>query len=525
MEASPIAQPRILGRYALYGEIASGGMATVHLGRLIGPAGFSRTVAIKRLHPQFAKDPEFVAGFLDEARLASRIRHPNVVPTLDVVARDGELFLVMDYIQGEALSRLLDACRRQGWLVPPRVAAAILAGVLHGLHAAHEARSERGEPLLVVHRDVSPHNVLVAHDGIPFVLDFGIAKASTRVHETRDGSLRGKVAYMAPEQLSGGPTGRHTDIYAAAVVLWETLTTRRLFEAANDFALIELIKTASVPPPGSLVDLPAGLNAIVLQGLHRHPAQRFATARDMAVALERCVGLATPLEIADWLQWVAGEVLRSRSHMVESIEWYEASQGGALATRPLPTGIPPMDDSTRALPPIPEVSISDAPTRVIIQDFPTPSLSDAPTRAIEPVHVEPATEPVAIAPTKAGRHAFVVASVVAATAALGVVTAVLVTKSAATATGARASDAPSVGETTTAAAASAAPTTVTAAATASASASASESASAKPSATASPTATPSPAAARAAVKRSPCDPWYTVDSRGIKIPKPGCIPR
>src|SRR5690242_5045687 len=143
MEAALNARPRILGRYALYGEIAAGGMATVHVGRLLGPAGFSRTVAIKRLHPQFAKDPEFVAMFLDEARLASRIRHPNVVPTLDVVALSGELFLVMDYIEGEALSRLLRARRARGALPPLRVTASILSGVLHGLHAAHEARSER----------------------------------------------------------------------------------------------------------------------------------------------------------------------------------------------------------------------------------------------------------------------------------------------------------------------------------------------------------------------------------------------
>src|ERR1035437_3672665 len=153
---------RVVGRYALYGEIASGGMATVHFGRLLGPVGFSRTVAIKRLHPQFAKDPEFVTMFLDEARLASRIRHPNVARTLDVVALEGELFLVMDYVEGEALSRLLRTCRARGTPVPPKVAAAIVCGVLHGLHAAHEAKSERGEPLGIVHRDVSPQNVLVA---------------------------------------------------------------------------------------------------------------------------------------------------------------------------------------------------------------------------------------------------------------------------------------------------------------------------------------------------------------------------
>src|SRR5213078_4910121 len=144
---------RVVGRYALHAEIASGGMATVHFGRLLGPVGFSRTVAIKRLHPQYAKDPEFVSMFLDEARLAARVRHPNVVQTLDVVASRGELFLVMDYVQGESLSKLCRQSRLAGKTVPYEIACAVMAGVLQGLHAAHEAKNERGEPLGLVHRD------------------------------------------------------------------------------------------------------------------------------------------------------------------------------------------------------------------------------------------------------------------------------------------------------------------------------------------------------------------------------------
>src|SRR6516225_8996456 len=177
---------RVVGRYALYVAIAAGGMATVHLGRLIGEVGFSRTVAIKRLHPQYAADPEFVSMFLDEARLAARIRHPNVVPTLDVVATKGELFLVMDYVPGESLARLSRVCREQRRPIPHRITSAVMAGALHGLHAAHEAKSERGAPLGIVHRDVSPQNVLVGADGVPRVLDFGVAKAAGRMQETRE---------------------------------------------------------------------------------------------------------------------------------------------------------------------------------------------------------------------------------------------------------------------------------------------------------------------------------------------------
>src|SRR5580693_5872615 len=158
--------PRVIGRYALYEELASGGMATVHLGRLMGPVGFSRTVAIKRLHAAYAKDPEFVAMFLDEARLAARIRHPNVVPTLDVVARDGELFLVMDYVQGESLARLVRASAATRRPIPVEIVSSIVCSVLFGLHAAHEATNDQGEPLSIVHRDVSPQNVLVGSDGV-----------------------------------------------------------------------------------------------------------------------------------------------------------------------------------------------------------------------------------------------------------------------------------------------------------------------------------------------------------------------
>src|ERR1700709_2034653 len=188
---------RVVGRYALYGAIAAGGMATVHLGRLLGPVGFSRTVAIKRLHAQFASDPEFVSMFLDEARLAARIRHPHVVPTLDVVALSGELFLVMDYVHGVSLSKLLREVNMKHIPMPIDIVASVLVGALRGLHAAQSAVSERGLPLGIVHRDVSPQNVIVGSDGLARVLDFGVAKASWRIQTTRDGQVKGKLSYMA----------------------------------------------------------------------------------------------------------------------------------------------------------------------------------------------------------------------------------------------------------------------------------------------------------------------------------------
>ena len=186
--------------------------------------------------------------FLDEARLAARIRHPNVVPTLDVVAMAGELFLVMEYVQGESLARLSKAALSRGEPIPPEMVVTMLVGALHGLHAAHEANNDHGEPLGIVHRDVSPHNVLVGTDGVARVLDFGVAKATGRVATTQEGHLKGKMAYMAPEQVRG-TVSRQTDVYAASVVLWETLTGKRLFVGDNDVQVFEkVLRGCDVPP-------------------------------------------------------------------------------------------------------------------------------------------------------------------------------------------------------------------------------------------------------------------------------------
>ena len=320
-EPNARAPSREVGRYVLYGEIASGGMATVHFGRLSGPVGFSRTVAIKRLHPQFAKDPEFVTMFLDEARLAGRIRHPNVVPTLDVVATEGEIFLVMEYVQGESLSRLARSMKSQNQRIPPRILATVMSGVLHGLHAAHEAKDEQGHPLSIVHRDVSPQNVIVGTDGATRVLDFGVAKAAGRLQSTREGQIKGKISYMAPEQLSGGHVTRATDIYAASVVLWECLVGHRLFEGDNEAMIVVRALEGRVQPPSVFVHgLPPDVDAVIMRGLARDPSQRFGTAREMALALERAFGVVPASEIGEWVEAVAGAELVKRAATIAEIE-------------------------------------------------------------------------------------------------------------------------------------------------------------------------------------------------------------
>jgi serine/threonine-protein kinase len=307
-------------------------MATVHIGRLLGPVGFSRTVAIKRLHPRYAGDPEFVSMFLEEARLVARIRHPHVVPMLDVVATSGELFLVMEYVAGDSLARLAQATAERRARVPLRVSVAILSGLLQGLHAAHEARDERGQPLGIVHRDVSPQNVLVGCDGQARVLDFGIAKAAGRVQTAADGQVQGKLAYTAPEQLRGGEVTRKVDIYAASVVLWELLVGHPLFQGDNEGATLTKVLLDEVVPPSVAVKnrgVPIDpetmhalerLDEVTLRGLHRDQAERFETAKEMALALEACAPPATASEVSAWVEQVASSTLWRRAKDVTAIE-------------------------------------------------------------------------------------------------------------------------------------------------------------------------------------------------------------
>ncbi|WP_420894997.1 serine/threonine-protein kinase, partial [Sorangium cellulosum] len=322
-------QPRRIGRYLLYSPIASGGMASVHLGRLIGDAGFSRTVAIKRLHPQLAEAPEIAESLRDEARLVARIQHPNVVATIDLLIAEDEAFLVMDYVRGESLARLLRAARARGEPAPPPIVASIACGALHGLHAAHEARSESGEPLGIVHRDISPENVLVGVDGAARLLDFGIAKARGRLSTTRGGQLKGKLYYMAPEQVLCAHVTPRTDVFAAGVVLWEALAGRRLFDGGDEGDVIGAVLEQPIPPPSShAAHVPAALDAIVLRALERNAEGRYPTARELAIAIEDAVPLASQRAVGEWVEQLAGEALARRAARVAAIESASAADPG-----------------------------------------------------------------------------------------------------------------------------------------------------------------------------------------------------
>lgn len=351
---APERPPLVVGRYAIHDELAAGGMGTVHIGRLVGAAGFTRTVAIKRLHPQLARDEELAAMLLDEARIASRIRHPNVVPTLDVVARDGELFVVMEYFAGESLAALLRA--RGGVPLPIGVGVAIMRDVLAGLHAAHEATDEGGLPLSIVHRDVSPQNVFVGQDGIARVLDFGIAKAKGRYQQTGEGVIKGKLGYMPPEQVRGEPVDCRADVYAAGIVLWESLTSRRLFQADSDWATAQRI-LGGVREPASLYrpEVSEALDEIILRACHVDPAGRFPTAEAFGTALEKLALAASPREVRATVETTAGERLKARAALVLAMEErpHEALHETAPTRAPDPASSAPTASVTAFIAPPP----------------------------------------------------------------------------------------------------------------------------------------------------------------------------
>jgi len=311
--ASSLEGPTIVGRYVLLGEVASGGMATIYYGRRQDEPPPGTMVAVKRVHPHLARDRRFASMFIDEARLVSRIHHPNVIRTLDITASEDECLLVMEYIHGDSLGRLLRASEERGLTPGLGLLSSILCGALEGLHASHEATNAAGVPLDLVHRDISPQNVMVGADGVARVLDFGVAKAAGSMHVTRDGEIKGKIAYMSPEQVSARPLDRRTDVYAAGVVLWEAVTGRPLFDGESDVALITAVLRQEIPVPSSLVPgLPPALDAVILRALAAEREDRFGTAREMAVALDAIVPRADTRDVAAWVDAVAGDDLRAR---------------------------------------------------------------------------------------------------------------------------------------------------------------------------------------------------------------------
>ncbi len=264
-----------------------GGMAEVLLGRATGIGSFERHVVIKRIRADQARDSSFVKMFLDEARLAASLHHTNILQVHDIGEEAGEYFFTMEYLHGQDLRKLMKRVAAREEQLPIEVVVAIVMNAAAGLHFAHEHRGADRQPLGIVHRDVSLSNIMVGYDGFVKVTDFGIAKAVLRSAETRSGVLKGKVAYMSPEQCLGKPVDRRSDIYSLGIVLYELATARRLFKAESDFLTMSAIVDGQIPPPSSLrADLPPELEAIIVKALARRAANRYQTADELRAALE-----------------------------------------------------------------------------------------------------------------------------------------------------------------------------------------------------------------------------------------------
>jgi serine/threonine protein kinase len=286
-------------RYARLGTIATGGMGKVYLGRAqIGDA--IHTVAIKVLHPHLAREADMVAMFLDEARVSIKLHHPNIVHVWDIDLVGEELVIVMEYIEGATLSHLSRAVRASEQVLPVGIVARMLTDGLMGLHAAHELVDDDSNPLGLVHRDFSPQNLLVGVDGITRVTDFGVALSAGRLAQTQGEAVKGKLRYLAPEQVLRRKLDRRLDIFSAGIVLWECLTGRRLFDGGTEAETLTQVMREAIPPPSMLrPDLPSALDEVCLRALERDPDRRFPTAAEFAEALGAAVEgkLATPGEV------------------------------------------------------------------------------------------------------------------------------------------------------------------------------------------------------------------------------------
>jgi eukaryotic-like serine/threonine-protein kinase len=279
--------PSRVGRYEVITHLATGGMAQIYLARQSGLGAFERHVVLKTILRERASDQRFITMFLDEAKLAATLNHQNIAQVYEVDQADGAYFMAMEYVHGENARAILETTIRRGWTIPLELAVMIVGGAAAGLHHAHERRGKNGQPLNIVHRDVSPANVMVGYDGSVKVLDFGIAKAEERATKTVGGTIKGKYGYMSPEQCKGKPLDRRSDIFALGICLYELTTLRRAFKGQDDFETMKRIVAGDVMPPSVAVPgYPPELEAIVRTAMATDMNGRFQTAQEMIEALD-----------------------------------------------------------------------------------------------------------------------------------------------------------------------------------------------------------------------------------------------
>ncbi|ATB50107.1 serine/threonine protein kinase [Corallococcus macrosporus] len=275
------------GRYELLRKLAIGGMGAVYLARQKGPVGFQKLLVVKRLLPHLSEDDEFIDMFLDEGRIAAHLNHPNIAQIYDLGDVDGQYFIAMEYVHGEAVGPLGARAQQRGIMIPLGLKCRIIADAAAGLDAAHNARSPSGRKLALIHRDVSPQNVLVGFNGGVKLIDFGVAKASGKLSQTIVGTIKGKHAYMSPEQARGEPLDSRSDVFGLGTVFYELLTQQRLFKRETELATLKAVVGTKIVPPSEVVpEIPKALDAIVFKALARKRDERFSTAGELQLALE-----------------------------------------------------------------------------------------------------------------------------------------------------------------------------------------------------------------------------------------------
>lgn len=322
-----------LGRYELLLPVARGGMARVWAARQHGQRGFQKLVAIKTILPHLAEEPEFERMFLDEARIASGVHHPNVCEIYELGEENRTLYLAMEWVSGDSLSRVLRANGKTEAL-DPRIVCRLVADACAGVHAAHELTDEDGRQLGVVHRDMSPHNILLTQDGVAKVCDFGVAKALGRLTEqTSAGQLKGKISYMSPEQVTGQPVDRRSDVFSIGCVLYEATTGERPFRGDNDFLVMQaILKNEIVPPSSILRNYPPELERIVMRALAAQPILRYPTAERMRFALEELLTkgqLVTQSNVAQVVRARIGGLMDKRRERIKQASSQDLGGGEA----------------------------------------------------------------------------------------------------------------------------------------------------------------------------------------------------
>ena len=292
--AASVRSESVFGDYTLVRPIADGGMASVYLARL-KRGEFAKWVAVKLIHPKYTGDERFERMFLSEARIVAHVDHPNVCSVFDFGRVDGQAFLAMEYLRGQTVLRVIKTALSANIVIPPVFWARVIADAAHGLHAAHEARNESGRPLNLVHRDISPHNLMVLYSGVTKVLDFGIAKTAEPEESdlTAMDELKGKLSYMSPEQMRREPLDRRSDVFALGATLWEATCGKPLFRRGNKGDTVLAVLQDPVPPPSAVVDdYPPELEEVVMRALARDPEERWASAADLAHELESFIRIS-----------------------------------------------------------------------------------------------------------------------------------------------------------------------------------------------------------------------------------------